>query len=106
MTSSSPRAASDPGRAAAAGASSTEQSASGGYVHPLSGRYASREMQHIFSQARKFATWRRLWIALAESQRELGLNISGEALRQMRAAVDDLDLDRAAELGVPVPAMT
>ncbi len=92
MTSSSP------GRAAAAGASSTGKAAPGGYVHPLSGRYASREMQHIFSQARKFTTWRRLWIALAESQRELGLDISAEALRQMRAAVDDLDLDRAAEL--------
>ncbi|MDE0476014.1 MAG: adenylosuccinate lyase, partial [Gammaproteobacteria bacterium] len=72
MTSSSP------GRAAAARASSTGKSASGGYVHPLSGRYASGEMQHIFSQARKFTTWRRLWIALAESQRELGLDISAE----------------------------
>ncbi len=80
---------------AAPGAGAT---ASGGYVHPLAGRYASREMQRIFSPARKFATWRRLWLALAEAQRELGLDISEEALGQMRAALDRLDLDRAAEL--------
>lgn len=67
------------------------------YMHPLSDRYASREMQRIFSPARRFGTWRRLWIALAESEAELGLNISGEALEQMRAAVDKLDLNKAAE---------
>lgn len=66
-------------------------------MHPLSDRYASREMQRIFSPARRFGTWRRLWIALAESEAELGLNISGEALEQMRAAVDKLDLNKAAE---------
>lgn len=54
-------------------------------------------MQRIFSPARRFGTWRRLWIALAESEAELGLNISGEALKQMRAAVDKLDLNKAAE---------
>ena len=54
-------------------------------------------MQRIFSPARRFGTWRRLWIALAESEAELGLNISGEALEQMRAAVDKLDLNKAAE---------
>ena len=67
------------------------------YMHPLSDRYASREMQKIFSPARRFGTWRRLWIALAESEAELGLDISDEALEQMRAAVDKLDLDKAAE---------
>ena len=54
-------------------------------------------MQRIFSPSRRFGTWRRLWIALAESQAELGLNISKEALEQMHAAVDKLDLERAAE---------
>lgn len=67
------------------------------YVHPLSDRYASREMQEVFSPARRFGTWRRLWLALAESQAELGLAIPGEALAQMRAHVDTLDLERAAE---------
>ena len=67
------------------------------YTHPLSDRYASREMQQIFSPARRFGTWRRLWIALAESEAELGLDISDEGLEQMRAAVDKLDLDKAAE---------
>ncbi len=66
-------------------------------MHPLSDRYASREMQRIFSPSRRFGTWRRLWIALAESQSELGLNISKEALEQMNAAVDKLDLEKAAE---------
>ena len=54
-------------------------------------------MQRIFSPSRRFGTWRRLWIALAESQSELGLNISKEALEQMHAAVDKLDLGKAAE---------
>ena len=54
-------------------------------------------MQRIFSPSRRFGTWRRLWIALAESQSELGLNISKEALEQMNAAVDKLDLEKAAE---------
>ncbi len=54
-------------------------------------------MQRIFSPSRRFGTWRRLWIALAESQSELGLNISKEALEQMHAAVDKLDLEKAAE---------
>ena len=67
------------------------------YVHPLSDRYASREMQEIFSPARRFGTWRRLWLALAESEAELGLDISAEALEQMRAHLDDIDLDAAAE---------
>ncbi|MFO8174622.1 MAG: adenylosuccinate lyase [Longimicrobiales bacterium] len=67
------------------------------YVHPLADRYASREMQAIFSPANKFGLWRRLWLALAEAEQELGLPISDEALAQMRAGLDHLDLDRAAE---------
>lgn len=68
------------------------------YVHPLSERYASREMQEIFSPARRYGTWRRLWLALAESEKELGLPIPDDAVVQMRAAVDlPLDLEQAAE---------
>ncbi len=67
------------------------------YIHPLGERYASREMQRLFSPRHRYGTWRRLWIALAEAQRELGLPISDEALAQMRAGVDDLDLAAAAE---------
>ncbi|CAN5728676.1 adenylosuccinate lyase [soil metagenome] len=67
------------------------------YVHPLSERYASQEMQRVFSPAHRFGTWRRIWLALAESQQELGLDIPAEALEQMRGALDDLDLDAAAE---------
>jgi adenylosuccinate lyase len=67
------------------------------YVHPLTDRYASREMQAVFSPRRRFGTWRRLWIALAESQAELGLDISESAIEQMRSTADMLDLARAAE---------
>ena len=54
------------------------------YASPLSERYASREMQYIFSQDKKFRTWRRLWIALAETEKELGLDITDEQIQQMR----------------------
>lgn len=67
------------------------------YTHPLTGRYASKEMQRLFAPRNRFGTWRRLWIALAESEAELGIDISDEALEQMRAAVDELDLEQAAE---------
>jgi adenylosuccinate lyase len=66
------------------------------YHHPLSDRYASEAMQRIFSPAHRYGTWRRLWLALAESQAELGLAIPDEALLQMRAGLDDLDLAQAA----------
>ena len=68
------------------------------YVNPLTERYASDEMSAIFSPARKFGTWRRLWLALAESERELGIDVSDEALAQMRAHLDDVDLGRADAL--------
>jgi adenylosuccinate lyase len=54
-------------------------------------------MQRVFSPSRRYGTWRRLWIALAESEAELGIGISPEALDEMRAAVDELDLEKAAE---------
>jgi adenylosuccinate lyase len=66
-----------------------------GYISPLSERYASREMQHIFSEDFKFTTWRRLWIALAETEKELGLNITQEQIDEMKAHVSDINYDVA-----------
>jgi adenylosuccinate lyase len=68
------------------------------YRNPLVERYASREMSTIFSAATKFGTWRRLWLALAESQKELGLEIPDAAITAMRAGLDTIDLTRAGEL--------
>lgn len=65
------------------------------YRNPLVDRYASREMAGIFSDARKFGTWRRIWLALAESQAELGLGITEAQLGEMRAALDDIDYEAA-----------
>jgi adenylosuccinate lyase len=67
------------------------------YRNPLVERYASPEMSRIFSERTKFTTWRRLWIALAESEQELGLPIPDTAIAQMREHVDDIDLARASE---------
>lgn len=61
------------------------------YENPLCRRYASREMQEIFSDARKFSTWRKLWIALAESEKELGLAITDEQIAEMKAHIYDID---------------
>ena len=60
------------------------------YTSPLSERYASKEMQYIFSQDMKFRTWRRLWIALAETEKELGLNITQEQIDELKAHADDM----------------
>ncbi|HSJ08459.1 MAG TPA: adenylosuccinate lyase [Longimicrobiales bacterium] len=68
------------------------------YRNPLTERYASREMSAIFSPATKFGTWRRLWLALAEAEQELGLEIPDSAIAAMRANLDTIDLARAAEL--------
>jgi adenylosuccinate lyase len=68
------------------------------YSNPLTERYASAEMSYIFSPKFKFGTWRRLWLALAEAERELGLPIPDEAVAAIRAHLDDFDLKRAAEL--------
>ena len=65
------------------------------YVSPLSTRYSSREMQYIFSEKFKFTTWRRLWVALAKTERELGLDITQEQIDEMEAHVDDVDFDTA-----------
>ena len=65
------------------------------YDSPLSGRYASKEMQYIFSQDKKFTTWRRLWIALAEAERELGLNITEEQIAELKSHVNDINYDVA-----------
>ena len=67
------------------------------YDSPLSGRYASREMQEIFSQDRKFTTFRKLWVALAEAEHELGLPVTEEQIEELRAHIYDLNLDVAAE---------
>jgi adenylosuccinate lyase len=65
------------------------------YQNPLVERYASAEMSFVFSPHFKFTTWRKLWIALAESQKELGLPVTDAQLREMKAHVEDIDYDRA-----------
>ncbi|HJA92257.1 MAG TPA: adenylosuccinate lyase [Candidatus Eisenbergiella merdipullorum] len=65
------------------------------YVSPLSERYASKEMQYLFSPDKKFRTWRRLWIALAETEKELGLPITDEQIEEMKAHADDINYDVA-----------
>ena len=67
------------------------------YSSPLSERYASKEMQFIFSQDMKFRTWRRLWIALAETEKELGLPITQEQIDELKAAKDDINYEVARE---------
>ncbi len=70
-----------------------------GFDHPLATRYASPEMLALFSPRKRYTTWRRLWLALAEAEAELGLSIPGEALDQMRANLDVTadDLERVRE---------
>jgi len=65
------------------------------YVSPLSTRYASKEMSYLFSPDKKFRTWRRLWIALAQAEKELGLNISQEQIDEMIAHQDDINYEVA-----------
>ena len=67
------------------------------YQSPLSERYASKEMQYIFSPDKKFKTWRKLWIALAETEKELGLNITDEQIEELKANADDINYDVAKE---------
>ena len=67
------------------------------YSSPLSERYASKEMQYIFSPDMKFKTWRKLWIALAETEKELGLNITQEQIDELKAHAEDINYDVAQE---------
>ena len=67
------------------------------YVSPLSERYASKEMQYIFSPDMKFRTWRKLWIALAETEKELGLNITDGQIEELKAHAEDINYDVAKE---------
>ncbi len=65
------------------------------YVSPLSTRYASKEMQYIFSPDKKFRTWRKLWIALAETEKELGLDITDEQIDELKANADNINYEEA-----------
>lgn len=67
------------------------------YQSPLSERYASKEMQYIFSPDKKFRTWRKLWIALAETEKELGLNITDEQIAELKEHSEDINYDVAKE---------
>lgn len=67
------------------------------YENPLTNRYASREMAAIWGDQRKFSTWRRLWVALAEAEQELGLAITPEQIAELRAHVDDIDFQLARD---------
>ncbi|MBQ4347632.1 MAG: adenylosuccinate lyase, partial [Firmicutes bacterium] len=65
------------------------------YESPLNSRYSSKRMQYIFSEEFKFRTWRRLWIALAETERELGLNISEEQIEELKKYAGDINYEEA-----------
>ncbi len=67
------------------------------YESPLGSRYASREMKYIFSPDKKFKTWRRLWVALAEAEMELGLSVTAEQVAELKAHMDDINYDVAEE---------
>ena len=67
------------------------------YENPLISRYASAEMAELFSPQRKFSTWRRIWIALAQAQQELGLGVTAEQIDQLQEHVDNIDFDAARQ---------
>lgn len=67
------------------------------YISPFSTRYASKEMQYIFSEQYKFTTWRRLWVSLAKAEKKYGLNITDEQIAELEANVENLNLDVARE---------
>lgn len=66
------------------------------YNSPLNSRYASKEMSYIFSEEMKFKTWRKLWVALAEGEQELGLNITDEQIKELRDNIENIDFELAA----------
>ena len=65
------------------------------YESPLNSRYAGKEMKYIFSPDKKFTTWRKLWVALAESEKQLGLDITDKQIEQMKAHIDDVNYEVA-----------
>ena len=67
------------------------------YTSPFCERYASKEMQYIFSPDKKFKTWRKLWIALAETEKELGLPITDEQIEELKAHAEDINFEEAKE---------
>ena len=67
------------------------------WISPLSTRYASPAMQALWGERRRIGLWRRLWLALMEGEKELGLDIPAAALTQLRTHLDDADLDKAAD---------
>ena len=67
------------------------------YENPLTKRYASKPMAELWSEQRKHSTWRRLWVALAEAERELGIEISEAQINELRSATDDIDFTLAAK---------
>lgn len=68
-----------------------------GYLSPLSGRYASKEMSRLFSPQTKYTIWRKLWVALAEAERELGLNITKEQIEELKSNCETIDFEAAAK---------
>ena len=67
------------------------------YENPLITRYSSKEMLYIFSDEKKFSTWRKLWVALAEAEKELGLSITDEQIEEMKANIYNIDYDLVAQ---------
>ena len=67
------------------------------YESPLSSRYASDEMLYLFSADKKFSTWRRLWVALARAEMELGLPVTQEQVDELEAHITDIDYEKAAQ---------
>ena len=65
------------------------------YNNPLITRYASKEMQHAFSDDKRFKLWRKLWIALAEAEMELGLNVTQDQVDELKAHAEDIDYELA-----------
>ena len=67
------------------------------YNSPLNSRYSSKEMSYLFSDDKKFQTWRKLWVALAESEKELGLNITEEQIDELRSNITNINYEDAQE---------
>ncbi len=67
------------------------------YNNPLNKRYSSKEMSYLFSEEMKFKTWRKLWVALAESEKELGLNITDQQINELKKYIDDINYEVAEE---------